>query len=155
MGAAVGMNSRRAKSAAPQLIGYLVRCTAMNRAFVVILSCAALLGCEEKFDEESDRALLAKMEQDIVSLIGEPRCQNDNACRFIAFGAKPCGGPWRYLIYSVETVDRALLEDRVAAYNDFNSLLNRRYRWYSDCSVPSIPIVGCRDSTCVDVGHGP
>ena len=129
----------------------------MNRSHIVILLTAIPLvfGCEEQFDEASDRARLEKMEQDIVAVVGDPRCQSDDSCRFIGLGAKPCGGPWRYLIYSVATVDSVELADRVREYNDFNRMLNRRHAWRSDCSLAPVPNVGCRNGTCVNVGRNP
>ena len=39
------------------------------------------------------------------TLIGDAACKSDADCRAIAFGDKPCGGPWSYKIYSVTSVD--------------------------------------------------
>ena len=122
--------------------------------FVITTTLVLCTGCGED-DEADDIARLEKMEREIISFIGEASCDDSTDCRYIAFGAKPCGGPWRYLVYSVATLDTLELTFRVAAYNEFNAELNRRYGWMSDCSVPSRPTPGCRDGKCVDLGRGP
>jgi len=103
---------------------------------LIILTTFAILatGCKE--DELADWELLELRQMEILLIIGEPQCNNVVDCRYIAFGAKPCGGAWGYLIYSITTVDSLNLARRVAEYNRFNALLNERYGLSSDCSVP-------------------
>jgi hypothetical protein len=118
-----------------------------------ILICCFLAACDRHYTEESDRARLEEMHQDIVEFVGEPTCSGSEDCRFIAFGAKPCGGPWEYLIYSASTVDTLELQHMVETYNRFNDELNRRYGWVSECSVPPVPNLDCREGRCVDLGR--
>lgn len=95
------------------------------------------------------------MEKEILLVVGEPQCSDTTDCRYIGLGAKPCGGPSRYLIYSIATVDSLNLARRVAEFNEFNAMLNRLYGLRSDCSVPNKPNMGCRDGRCVDLGYQP
>jgi hypothetical protein len=118
---------------------------------LLVLGC----GCWDQCDEARDIARLEQMGDEINALIGDALCSDSTECRFIGFGSKPCGGPWRYLIYSISTVDTVELARRVAEYNKFEATLNRRYGWYSDCSVPRPPNLGCRDGQCVDLGYEP
>jgi hypothetical protein len=115
--------------------------------FTILLASA----CDPTFDESSDVARLEEMEQEILALVADPLCEASNDCRFVGVGAKPCGGPWYYLVYSVASVDSAALAAEVAEYNEFNAELNGRYGWVSDCSVPPVPTPGCQDGTCVDL----
>lgn len=125
----------------------------VRSALAVILVLTSCLACHEhERDEEADRARLFRMRQEIEELIGEAICTESSECHSIAFGAKPCGGPWEYLIYSTSTVDTYTLQQRVEEYNSFNEILNQRYGWISDCSLPNRPTVGCRDGRCVDIG---
>jgi hypothetical protein len=129
----------------------------MNRSSVVCLGLAtlAIIVCAGRgeFNEAVDRDRLLRMEQEILSFIGESSCSDSTECRYIAFGDKPCGGPWKYLIYSASEVDSVDLIRRVTAYNRFNKDLNHRYGWMSDCSVPIPPNLGCSDGLCVDQGN--
>jgi hypothetical protein len=122
--------------------------------FLLFVVTALFLGAGCGDDEADDIARLEKMEKEITALIGEAACGDSTDCRYIAFGAKPCGGPWRYLVYSAAALDTVELAFRVAAYNELNRDLNRRYGWMSDCSVPEPPNPGCRGGKCVDVGEG-
>jgi len=121
---------------------------------IVLLAClAGMAACndDDPTDEDQDRARLEKMEADIDELIGEPTCKGNGDCRTIAFGAKPCGGPWSYKVYSASSVDTLALEQEVAAYNKFNQTLNERYGWMSDCSLAIRPGVECLDGHCVAI----
>jgi hypothetical protein len=123
----------------------------MNRLIGAgLVVCLFVVACGgSSRDEASDRAQLAAMEQEIVALVGEPVCGDSPDCRSIGFGAKPCGGPWDYMIYSVATVDNVVLTSKVAAYNEFNAELNIRYGWGSECSVALPPTLGCQAGVCV------
>ena len=128
----------------------LARCIAL----VVLLAA----GCDGTnrvagggWTEVSDRAQLDAWRDAILSMVANPVCTDSTDCRAIALGAKPCGGPWEYLIYSVSSVDSSALAQEVANYNDFNAVLNQRYGWTSDCSIPPMPRPGCKDGKCVDL----
>ncbi|MEN8007864.1 MAG: hypothetical protein ABFS42_12665 [Candidatus Krumholzibacteriota bacterium] len=120
---------------------------------IAIVCVAGLAACndEDPFDEDADRARLDKMEAEIDELIGEANCKDFQECRSIAFGDKPCGGPWKYKIFSKASVDSVRLADMVRDYNKFNVTLNRRYGWMSDCMVVVQPGTDCLDGRCVAV----
>ena len=98
--------------------------------------------------QDRDRARLRAMEEQIELLIGAATCEADNECRSVPVGAKPCGGPWTYQIYSTRATDSKKLLERVAAHRTLNVELNRRYGWTSDCRVVSEPAVSCREGRC-------
>ena len=121
-------------------------------AFLWLVICLTA-GCGDEYDQGTDLAQLAAMEQEIIDLIGTPTCDDDSVCVAIAFGAKACGGPMKYLIYSNSSVDRSLLESKVNKYNEFNRVLNQRHGWMSDCSVPVRPELECREGVCSRTGR--
>jgi len=99
--------------------------------------------------EAEDRARLDRLKREIDEVIGTPACSGEGACRSIAFGDKPCGGPWMYLVYSISSTDVGLLVGKVNAYNAFNRVLNGRHDWCSDCLFVGEPQIGCRKGVCV------
>ena len=103
------------------------------------------------WNEARDRAQLEAWRENILAMVKNPACTDSTECRCIGLGAKPCGGPWEYLIYSVSSVDTVALAEEVADYNDFNEVLNQRYGWVSDCSIARLPTLACRDGKCVDL----
>ena len=119
-------------------------------AVCALLAIIALVGCS---GEEDDRERLEEMEQEILDYVGNPVCEEESDCRYIGVGAKPCGGPWYYLVYSMGSVDSVGLADMVSVYNDYNDRLNREHGWNSDCSVPNEPELVCREERCVDAAN--
>ena len=101
--------------------------------------------------QEEDFEKLARMREAIEEYIGVPTCLGDDDCRTIAFGDKPCGGPWVYLIYSAATVDEELLAAMVCAYNTYNNVLNCRHGISSDCALAPKPEVGCVRGRCAEI----
>ncbi|MCK4655569.1 MAG: hypothetical protein KAT85_01020, partial [candidate division Zixibacteria bacterium] len=69
-------------------------------------------------DESEDIAKLGRMEKQILAFSCDAQCTDSTDCRRIAFGDKPCGGPWKYLIYSASTIDTMELQRMVASYNE-------------------------------------
>ena len=55
--------------------------------------------------EEGDRTQLADMRREIDALVGDAAGASIDDCRYLGLGAKPCGGPWEYAIYSASSTD--------------------------------------------------
>jgi len=98
---------------------------------------------------DEDFARLQTMEAEILALIGDPLCSAGSECAAVPFGSKPCGGAWRYLVYSTGTVDEAALRQKVDEYNALNAVLNKRCGVLSDCMLVVAPQVGCVADKCV------
>jgi len=98
--------------------------------------------------EDGDREILDRLFDAIISYIGTPYCDDCEQCRVIGYGAKPCGGPWGYLIYSSATLDEAVLEGLIAAHRSFESYMNAKYGYTSTCDVPPVPAVTCFGGEC-------
>ena len=126
--------------------GHYVRTLLLGLAVVGMCPCSGE-------DEADDTAKLVAMRSEIEELVGVPRCQSKGECSHVAFGSKPCGGPWEYLVYSGSTVDEGELRAKVEAYNGFEDAMNHRWGRMSDCSIASEPKIGCREGVCVDLGR--
>jgi hypothetical protein len=135
----------------------MIRSAYMIPVIIMVACVVGLAACNDEddpFDEAADRARLDKMEAEIDDLIGEATCKDAKDCRSIAFGDKPCGGPWSYKIYSVSGLDTLQLAGLVAAHKKFNGVLNMRYGWMSDCMVVMSPNIDCVEGHCVAVVKG-
>lgn len=102
-----------------------------------------------------DSARLAAMKKEIENFVGEPRCSQASECAAAAFGSKPCGGPWTYVIYSKTSVDEDALLDWVNKYNQYNRVVNYRHGLISDCMLVTEPRLDCVNSLCVIQGDSP
>lgn len=98
--------------------------------------------------EPSDTTDLVELRARVKDLIGNAECTSVNQCRLIAYGAKPCGGPKRYLVYSIAQTDSTALIAIVSKYNareaEMNKLLGRK----SDCNVVARPQLRVVNGRC-------
>ncbi len=120
----------------------------------ILLFCSGFFpGCEIEniAMEQSLRIQMQELEKEIDDMIGDAACSGSEDCRFIGFGAKPCGGPWRYLVYSIAVTDSVELAEKVAAYNGLEKRLNELLGRGSDCGIPTPPTVSCVQGRCVAV----
>ena len=126
----------------------------MKRPLIAI-SLAAVLSCSGPTELEQLRERRAELKADILALIGDPLCDSVEECRYIAFGDKPCGGPWSYLVYSISQTDSVQLKSLVDEY----WWVDHEYNWwtggFSLCDLAPIPVLGRRDGRCVDLRQRP
>ena len=116
-------------------------------ASLVALVFVGVSGCD--FGSSPDRGDLARLEAEILIMIGDAQATDVSFCREIAFGSKPCGGPWKYLAYSTASTDSVALKAKVDRYNRWEREINERDGGVSDCMFvgpPGVELVGgqCR-----------
>lgn len=127
------------------------------RHFLIIILILLTTGCKDEspyeFDDVQDlEVFLDKLENEIRKMIGKS-CSSDDQCFAIAFGSKPCGGPWEYLIYSVSSTDEVTLKAKVNQYNELQAELNQRKGLASDCEFVVEPEVACVDGNCQEISR--
>tara|TARA_R110001583_G_scaffold179638_2_gene336530 strand:- start:30616 stop:31008 length:393 start_codon:yes stop_codon:yes gene_type:complete len=101
--------------------------------------------------QESEKAELAILQEEIEQLIATGTCSQNTDCNFIAFGSKPCGGAWSYLVFSA-TINVELLKEKVTTYNENETAYNIKWSVVSDCMVSTPPTsVECVNGNCVAI----
>jgi hypothetical protein len=124
---------------------------ALVRRLVAVALCAGS-ACAPAADASSgagsDEAALKALHEQIVKLIGEPRCVNLVHCRLLALGSRPCGGPSEYLAYSSGTANREILEAKAYEYGFLEEEVNRARGAAGTCEVLPEPQVRCLDGRC-------
>jgi hypothetical protein len=104
--------------------------------------------CDDAEDSRTTPELLAEKKLEILNYIQSFSCANATGCLYIAFGAKPCGGPREYLVYP-NTVDQAVLETMVNDYYEMDQQYNIESGAISDCMLVGPPnTVGCVNGIC-------
>ncbi|MGH8542103.1 MAG: hypothetical protein ACREX3_00310 [Gammaproteobacteria bacterium] len=111
------------------------------------------LGCRPAPPPPPEPPDLAAQRPDVLAHIGEPRCDRVDQCRAMPLGAKPCGGPWRYVVYSTLTTDSAVLASAAAEYTALEAEQNRRTGAASDCRFVAAPSLSCSHGYCVSEGR--
>lgn len=100
---------------------------------------------------EEEKESLNVSKKIIEDLANTSICNETTTCKFIAFGSKPCGGPWSYLTYST-SIDTDRLEGLVNEFNEKQANFNQKWNITSDCSFVSPPSsVECENNTCIPV----
>ncbi|MGH2347944.1 MAG: hypothetical protein ACRDFT_00595 [bacterium] len=107
------------------------------------------LGCRPAPPPPPEPPDLAAHRAEVLALIGEPRCDRVEQCRATPLGAKPCGGPWRYVVFSTVTTDSIRLATAAAEYTALEAEQNRRTGAVSDCRFVAAPSLGCSRGYCV------
>lgn len=94
---------------------------------------------------------LLEFRSTIENLASDSVCGGDFECRYIAFGSKPCGGPWDFLVYST-SIDTLTLTSLVMEYNQLEANYNLNCNTVSDCSIPQPPTgFDCENNQCVPI----
>lgn len=96
-----------------------------------------------------DRADLEELRREILEMVEDASASDVRFCREIALGVKPCGGPWEYLVYSVETTDSVALQLKVAEYNRLQREYNEETGQASDCAFVTPAGVELARGSCV------
>lgn len=91
---------------------------------------------------------LAVLREEVRRMVGEPLCQNVAECRAAPFGAKPCGGPRSFVVYSTRNTDPEALTAAIAHFDSLDAERNRQMGLTSDCSVVMPPDLICEVGIC-------
>ncbi len=95
------------------------------------------------------RGELQQLQGQLDAAIGSASCSDNNQCASLALGAKPCGGPRRYLVYSKTFSDESELRELATRYHQIDVRLNRLTGAMSDCMMVTPPPVACRQGRCM------
>ena len=113
-----------------------------------------IIGCNAGNDDSTYKDELEKLnilKAEIEALADTSICNTSFECKYIAFGSKPCGGPWSYLIYST-SIDTDQLETLTENYNQKNVDFNEKWDVVSDCSLALPPVsFNCENNSCIPI----
>ena len=125
----------------------------MSQKIFIFLFIASLSACERNATqsevEELNRDKLSRLRNEINNLLDETG--NISSCRAVAFGSKPCGGPWEYLVYSNTATETEIFLNKVVNYNKLESDLNIQDNAMSDCAHIQEPKLTVLDGKCVSL----
>lgn len=104
-----------------------------------LLACiSGATACAQPAGRPDEQTLAA-----IDALIGSARCRDDGQCRIVGIGANPCGGPERYLAWSIVVTDADALRRLAARHAEQRQRLHEQTGMSSVCVVLPEPAVRC------------
>lgn len=134
------------------------------RALLLLVAAMSLAACTQLIDsgteapaaeasafrDEADyRAQREQAVADLDALIGEAAAAQVSACRVVAVGAKACGGPMAYRVYSATASDASRVEAAAARVTALDRRANEQFQYVSDCMLVEPPQVALVDGRCV------
>lgn len=124
----------------------------LNLMLILFICITIFFSCNPfSIDKESESALkkeMKKVQQMITEEIGEAKANDESCCKVLAFGAKPCGGPWKYVPYSAHESDEKKLLKLAGRYYKANKKFNELTGQISDCMFVGEPPVTLSDGNC-------
>ena len=121
------------------------------KQLLTVMVLGVVLACSGPTELEQLRERLDGLRADILALIGDPLCDSVDECRYVGFGQKVCGGPLRYLVYSISRTDSVQLQTFVDEHQRMNKEWNVKSGAISPCDIVLIPVLARRDGRCVDL----
>jgi hypothetical protein len=95
----------------------------------------------------------ARLNDEVLRLSQPLKCSADSDCASLPMGSKPCGGPWKYVLYSKKNAKVPALKKKLTDYNKLDQKINEATEVMSDCSVALEPVAKCVKSVCTDTAN--
>lgn len=80
--------------------------------------------------------------------VGEAEADHLSQCSMLPIGAKPCGGPWGYLVFSSKISSETYLKKLINRYNELDAKRNIAEGRFSTCDFARIPDLVLDDGKC-------
>lgn len=113
--------------------------------FIILILFSTACSRSKNVKEDST---LTELNRTISLLSKDKSCDDINQCKSIAYGDKPCGGPYSYLIYSSKNTDSVKLLEKVKLYNKLERETNIKNNAVSNCMMILPPILVCNITQC-------
>jgi hypothetical protein len=110
------------------------------------ISCSELTPFQE--GDNIDQMSLEEVAKTIHDHVGEAEADHLSQCSMLPIGAKPCGGPWGYLVFSSENSSETFLKKLINRYNVLDAKRNKEEGRMSTCDIARKPDLVLTDGTC-------
>ena len=103
-----------------------------------------------RFDSMDDYQSRRSVAMDrLTDAVGEARAGDASACRALAVGAKACGGPTAYVVFSSTATDPAEAERLAGEVTALDRAANDQFGLVSTCEMLMEPAVALDAGRCV------
>jgi hypothetical protein len=87
--------------------------------------------------------------QRLQKLTHDKTCQQDQECKVIGIGARACGGPDQFIVYSENHTDGKMLAITSERYAKLKKEKQSKLGVVGTCQVLETPIAACQANNCV------
>lgn len=128
----------------------------MLKKLLIISSILFLISCSSDAIPEGSELLpklsdYTDLQQTAILIdleVDDAAASNLNSCDMIPIGAKPCGGPWGYLVFSKEISDKKSLEELAETYTELDHIRNIEEGRISTCEITGAPTLQIKEGSC-------
>lgn len=90
-----------------------------------------------------------QLHQRLLKLTANKSCNQDQQCKIMGIGSKPCGGPEQFLVYSENHTDEKMLTITNDRYSKLKKEQQSRLGVMGICQQLVAPTPRCQAQTCV------
>lgn len=119
----------------------------MLKLLTLMLLFTGVTSCSEIPEIQQDMNL-EEISIEINAEVGDANAEDLSQCNILPIGAKPCGGPWGYLVYSTQESNTARLKTLIERYDKLDEIRNKEEGRNSTCDVSSPPELELRNGQC-------
>lgn len=123
------------------------------RYFILTIFLILSSSCEELSTDNFEELSIDEVAQLIDQEVGDASAETLSSCSILAIGAKPCGGPWGYLVYSEEESDPEKLKLLVERYNELDEIRMKEEGYGSTCDYATEPTLTLENGNCHGEGY--
>ncbi|MDQ8003167.1 MAG: hypothetical protein REI64_00130 [Pedobacter sp.] len=105
---------------------------------IIICTIAFMSSCDKEKTQAKDQQELEQLFNQIKGIAESSTCGQNQELKYIAIGAKACGGPTSYLGYS-SSINVSEFENMVAKYTEMQQNYNKKWNVISDCMALAPP----------------
>ena len=117
--------------------------------FLLVLSLTCFACEESSSTQEQEARELEELFAEIEHLSTSIPCESTSSWAFTTYGHKACGGPSRYIAFSLQ-IDTEDFLQRVAVHATKAKHYNQRWGATSDCSIPPSPTgIDCENAKAI------
>lgn len=122
---------------------HILKLTLLN--FVLFVSCSK----QDTITPTVDDQKLEQLNKNIEVFAKNKACSGGDNCRSMAMGAKICGGPTNYIIYSLSNTDEKKLAEMVNEYTALQKQINlKNPNQAGTCDFIVAPDINCLNGIC-------
>ena len=123
----------------------------MKKKISFILLSASLFACAGQESDSKKSAVAAPPQDPLAEIraLAKTSCQVNDDCASIGVGARPCGGPGFYMVYSKSATDETALKKKAEKYNSEQKSKNKKEGRMGICVVAKEPVLSCSQNQCV------
>lgn len=90
------------------------------------------------------------LNEEVMELTRPLTCKSNKDCATLEMGTKPCGGPWKYVLFSKKNKKVSALKKKITDYNKIDQKINEATQVMSDCMMMLPPEPKCLNKVCTD-----